>query len=514
MPHEPSVFDTSVEGDDNSQRPTTFDVHTCPSSLPDIRPQELRIIGRVVSFTADLETGGQRRTCAFKGWVGHITKDTVTMIDAIRFEDVAELHDAARTAEIEMEKFPITLHRNSNGPSPVSVPPTALPAPDNGTLAVASGRLPYATFPRRKLRNVKFETDHAVLGPSRSQDVEPFLSPIRCPSWFPHDVQKVRMFVRRYIVHTAQNNNNQRLSLMSFLLTRLALPEGSIDATLLQIYVAEELADLQTVDQEITARNEHTQQHQQQRTDQANERANAAAQRMQSGPAQRLHATGIISRTTYMAIGEFACGIGLLLYSASAFTTINDDFILDFTRPALTLSVITGIVLVAAAVCTALSVVGIVRLPLSGCKICARTFGTLSALAIGATNIASLSREMFLYMKIDGTAIFDFYLDKVANHRSEVCDLFKDYTCSGWARICDSSSSSSVWAKECPSPSCTTSFSTTCQTAVEKEVRSQLLPLFIMTIVGLLFVLFDAYMLCRLRQKVAQIMREPAPAAA
>lgn len=519
MVAEDSAFEGDVE--DRSDEPQemidlchAFDVNVCPSSLPDIRPQELRIIGRVVSFSADLDTGGQRKSCAFKGWVGHITKDTVTLLDAIRFDDAAQLHDPTRTMEAELERFPIVLHRNPSGPSPVSVPPTAQPAggnDDDG--AAAAHRLPYATFPRRKLRNVKFETDVPVRAPSRSQEVEPFLDAVRAPQWFPHDAQKVRMFVRRYIVHTAQSNNNQRLSLMAFLLTRMTLPDGSIDAALLQRYVTEELQDLVTVDKEITARNEQQQQHQRARTDQANDRASAAAQRIRSGPVQLLHDTGLISRTTYVAIGVFACGIGLLLYSASVFTTTKVDFLLNFIRDALTLCVVNGVVFVISSICTALHVVGINSLPISSCKGCVRVFTTLAALAISAASIASLCKQMFAYQQIGGSSLFDYYLGKVAGARGEVCDMFSGYSCSGWEKICDSSSSSSVWARECPSPSCTTSFSVTCGATVEHEVRSQLLPLLIMSIVGGSFALLDALAFIRLMRAASTLARER-PAAA
>ncbi|CUG31405.1 transmembrane protein, putative [Bodo saltans] len=483
---EQSVF-ASGNDDDAPSTPLPFDVNMCPDTLPTLQSQELRIIGRVVSFTADLETGGQRRTCAFKGWVGHITKDTVTMIDAIRFEDVAELHDPSRTEEIEMQTFPLVLQRNDSGPSPLGV------APASSTPSATSGRLPYVTFPRRKLRNVKFESDYAVFAPSRSKEVEPFLDSARAPLWFPHDAQKVRMFVRRYIVHTAQQNNNQRLSLTSFLLSRLPFSgEGVADTALLQKFVAEELADLIAADHDIVARNEQLPQLQ-------------AHQHQQPGGVAAaippiFDASTLTLRTTYMAIGEFACGIGLLLYSASVFTTEDVELVRDFLRQALSFSIAAGLVFVTASVCTAVSIMGVRRSPMNIVKCGARMFTTLGALGVGAATTASLIRFMFLTMKLGGTHFYENYVDAVTYNRNDVCDLFRSYTCSGWDYLCVGNSSS----VECPSPHCPSNFTSVCQPPVAEDIRHSLLPLLVMSLAGAFFALLDGFMFMRLRRHAQQ----------
>lgn len=502
MPHEPAALYSA------EPRPVTssFDVDVCPSALPDIRPQELRIIGRVVSFTAEIDSCGQRRSCAFKGWVSHITKETVTLLDVVRFDDVSELSNATRTIEQELLDFPIVLHEVSDGPAPI-MPSSSQPEGALATPSVSNvrrlGRLPYVTFPRKKIRSVKFETDVPLRAPTRLPDTEPFLSKELSPAWFPHDAQKVRMFVRRYIIHTAQNNNGQRLSLVSFLETRLGVV--SLDRDLLNHFVVEEMHDLMSIDADITSRTAQVQQANELRAQQAQQQV---AANMGRAPIARLHATGIVSRTTYIAIGEFACAVGLLLYSASVFTTTEVDFLLDFMRGAITMCVIAGAVLVITSISTAVSVVGIASLPLSTCKMVWRTFTTLAGLGITSATVALLVRCMFKYIQLDGTTLFNFYLDRVATQRNDVCDLFKQYSCSGWVRLCDSTSSSSTWAKECPSPHCTTSFGMTCKADVEHKVRNNLLPLLAMVCAAALFVFLDAMHYIRLRRVAHRLVEE------
>jgi hypothetical protein len=471
---------------------TTFDVLTCPESMPNMQSQELRIIGRVVSFSADLDTGGQRRTCAFKGWVGHITKDTVTLIDAIRFDDVAELH-AASTAgsDDEMERYPLTLHHDASGPSPVSVPPTAQPSNDG---AHAAGRLPYATFPRRKLRNVKFETDYPLLAASRSQEIEPFLDAARSPAWFPHDAQKVRMFVRRYIVHTAQNNNDQQVSLITFLHSRISLPEGSMDAVILQTYVAEELADLATVDDEMVAHSTQGSHLSRQHDD----GAQTAGVPTAAVTPPLIDANTLTLHTTYTAVGEFTCGIGLLLYSASVFTTEDVELVRGFLRQALSFCIAAGLVFVAASVCTAISIAGVRRSPMNIVKCGARMFTTLGAMGVGAATTASLVRFMFLTMKFAGTRFYDEYIDALAEDHSQVCELFRSYSCSGWATLC----LANVTSADCPTPHCPSNFTVVCEHPVAEDIRHTLLPLLVMALAGALFALLDGIMFMRLRQRV------------
>jgi hypothetical protein len=466
--------------------------------LPNMRSQELRIIGRVVSFSADLDTGGQRRTCAFKGWVGHITKDTVTLIDAIRFDDVSELHDPQRTADVEMEMYPITLHRDASGPSPVGTA-RALSSDD----AAVAGRLPYATFPRRKLRNVKFETDYPLRAPSRSQEIEPFLDAARSPAWFPHDAQKVRMFVRRYIVHAEKHVCCGSLRL--YLSMCLSLPETNIDLALVHSYMEEEIAGLLAVDREIASRSEEHQDQQHHFV--------LMPPLERNGIITDHHETiKLVHVTLYVATVELVCATALVTYAASLFEAINDPFLLDFIRPALVASLSAGGVFVVASLCTIghmLCAGATAAFPLW--KFAVRALTVLLCLFGGASSFTKHVRYCFVYMDPRGTQLVDVYRDRTLHHGNEICRIFQDYRCSGWATPCGNGTMSYLTSSgtECPFPSCATLFPRPCRSILQGHVLHHCLPLLVLTAVASLLAVLEGVLLIRLRQRISRPTVEP-----
>jgi hypothetical protein len=466
--------------------------------LQNMQSQELRIIGRVVSFSADLDTGGQRRTCAFKGWVGHITKDTVTLIDAIRFDDVAELHDPQRTAEVEMEKYPLSLHHDASGPSPVGTAPRALSSPSHG-----AGRLPYATFPRRKLRNVKFETDYPLLAASRSQEIEPFLDAARSPAWFPHDAQKVRMFVRRYIVHAEKHVSD--VSLRSFLSMCLSLPEANIDLALVHSYMEEEIADLLAVDREIASRSdEHRDQQHHLVLTPPLDRNN------------RITNHHLIIKLVHVILSvatvELVCATALVTYAASLFEAINDRFLLEFIQPALVASLSVGGVFVAASLCTfGHMLCGGATAALPFWKFALRALMILFCLFGGANSFTKHVRYCFVYMDPTGTHLVDIYRDRTLHHGNEICRIFQDYRCSGWDTPCGNGTMSYVASSgtECPFPSCAAHFPRPCRPILQGHVLHHCLPLLVLTAVASLLAVLEGVLLIRLRQRISRPTVEP-----
>ncbi|CUG31425.1 transmembrane protein, putative [Bodo saltans] len=441
-------------------------------------------------------TGGQRRTCAFKGWVGHITKDTVTMIDAIRFEDVAALHDAS--LHIELESLP-----------PLTEQPSPLP------LAAAVRRLPYASFARRKIRDVKFEANTSVLAPSRSQAIAPFLNAVQSPEWFPHDAQKVRMFLRQFIVHAAQSSgaSNEEMvdgsRIASFLSARLSVPQESIDLVLVQRYAKEEADDLCIVDKDIVDFNE---QRRQQHADEAVDHTLLAIPPVSdSGTTARRTGANLVRGTVSVAVVEFVCAIALMVYSASLFQAVTDPMLLEFIRPGLIASLSAGGIFVAASLCTIVHMLCGRATKSPPWKFILRTVVILLSLFGGANSFTKHIRYCFAYMDPTGTRLFNYYRSEVAEHGDTVCRMFQDYKCSGWATPCGNGTRVYLSSNgaDCPAPSCAVLFPTPCSSILEIQVRNICIPLLVMTAITSLLAVVDGVMLIRLRRHVSLPTDEP-----
>nr|CCM17848.1 hypothetical protein, conserved [Leishmania guyanensis] len=98
------------------------------------------------------------------------------------------------------------------------------------------GPIPYVTFLRKNIHNVEFGRD-----PCSS-----FYSLFKDPARHIRDMQVLRMFVRRYLVHTSQGNNPRQVLLYAFLSVRCAWPD--VDRELVNRVALEELPTLLKAD--------------------------------------------------------------------------------------------------------------------------------------------------------------------------------------------------------------------------------------------------------------------------
>lgn len=489
---------------DANSRDAAFDVDVYHTNFTQIHPQELRIIGRVVSFTCDTVSQGRQHVYVFKGWVAHITKNTVTLIDAIRYESQEELTRVQADSQVERALFPLVLHRVPYGPSAVTTGDTPAegsgPSSDEAAAGVNSvpttgnfGVIPYATFFRRKIRNVKFETDVAIRAEGRSESQ--FLSLSGDSQWYHHDMQKLRMFVRRYIVHTSQGNNAQKLSLVQFLQSRLGCLE--MDKAVLQQVVKEELDDLQTVDEDISNRSREQQQQQLQRD---------AARREMNGstlnPAviasrqSALASTGIPTRTSYIAILNFALGIAILLYSASLFTTAA-PLELKFIKSLLTYTAIAGAVLLVSAVATGVHAIRM-TVPLNKKSMFMRVIVSIVAGGLAANAIYTTYSAYFTLTNADSDTLYAVFLQAAAMRPpKDLCDFFSSNRCSGFTQVCTAT------GPECPG--CDTNGPVLCKTPFEQKVKNATVPLFIMSIAAGAFIFIDLFLVVRLQRVVRRL---------
>ncbi|AYU81273.1 hypothetical protein LdCL_310014400 [Leishmania donovani] len=101
------------------------------------------------------------------------------------------------------------------------------------------GPIPYVTFLRKNIQDVEFGRDPNAIFYSLFQD----------PAKHIDDMQCLRMFVRRYLVHTSEGNNPRQVPLYAFLSVRCAWPD--VDRELVNRLVHEELTALVKADRAI-----------------------------------------------------------------------------------------------------------------------------------------------------------------------------------------------------------------------------------------------------------------------
>lgn len=98
---------------------------------------------------------------------------------------------------------------------------------------------PFMSFSRKRIHNVQFSIDLLKA---------PYF-PFRCPDKQFIDMEYLRLFIRRFLIHTSQGNNHQQMPLKSFIVRRLNCP--NIEDALLLRLAKEELVSLLEIQSEI-----------------------------------------------------------------------------------------------------------------------------------------------------------------------------------------------------------------------------------------------------------------------
>ncbi|KPA73834.1 hypothetical protein ABB37_09478 [Leptomonas pyrrhocoris] len=148
-------------------------------------------------------------------------------------EDEAEVFRGAQETEMEEGSNEGLSGGGVNGAVPTRRPPHFR------TSAASAGPLPYVSFLRKSIHDVRFGRD------PRSS----FYALFQDPSRKLLDMQYLRMFVRRYIVHTSENNNPRQVPMYAFVTVRGACPE--LGHELANQTVREELPGLIKADRAI-----------------------------------------------------------------------------------------------------------------------------------------------------------------------------------------------------------------------------------------------------------------------
>eukprot|EP00796_Vickermania_ingenoplastis_P011036 gene11036-7670_t len=270
------------------------DVTRPMDNLPPLHAQELATIGRNVIFTASSSVATDHAEMMYSGLISFIGSNCITLLHCHRFvpsdrelylqncsasekqnvEEDNAFQDMAGEAVDVLDLDNSRIARESYSfDAEVSPPPSAnIDAPDGHRRIDAStqislnglgeesrtpppgeaskvrelytmGPLPVVSFNRTKIHDVKF-----AMNPPAS-----FYSIFSDPEKRLMDMQYLRMFVRRYLVHTSQGNNPGGIPLQEFVAVRANCP--TIEAALLEKVAKEELMALVKADAKMESDN-------------------------------------------------------------------------------------------------------------------------------------------------------------------------------------------------------------------------------------------------------------------
>lgn len=226
-------------------------------NIPPLLSQELASIGRAVAFVCETTVGSSTEFLVYEGLISMVTADCITLLHTMRFtKEEFEAHRAAINQHEEFQPKDDAFHNMeyhasdgsvamiSSNPVPdaaVAHPftaPSVIPDADFHKVRekCSMGPIPCMTFSRRNIYDVHFS-----LNPPSS-----FYSLFADPEKRLRDMQYLRMFVRRYLVHTSQGNNPGGIPLKAFILCRCNC--SSVTDTLLETVGTEEVANLTHAD--------------------------------------------------------------------------------------------------------------------------------------------------------------------------------------------------------------------------------------------------------------------------
>ncbi|GET92373.1 hypothetical protein, conserved [Leishmania tarentolae] len=275
------------------------------------------------------------------------------------------------------------------------------------------GPIPYVTFSRSHIHRVEFGVDPPSV----------FYSIFRDPSKAFFDMQCLRMFVRRYIIHTSQGNNPRSVPLRAFITSRCNCRD--LDSNLLERVTREEIAHLLKIDRDVK------------RTKKKKEQSRRNALRAYRAPQGIFRVTGILflthlpQQTLSIAVMEMIVTLTLLIYMLTTILTAEPNIVGAYFTKIYPYIFSTVIVCVLATACTSLHAVRM-SLPIrDGLLLTSlRAFFTLSAIACTTTAM----------IVTGGRASYERLLSFVESDAiaPRLCGFYSAQRCSGISIPCTS----------------------------------------------------------------------------
>ncbi|KAG5491734.1 hypothetical protein JIQ42_01642 [Leishmania sp. Namibia] len=511
--------------------------------MPVISPPELKLIGRCVTFRGNTTISGETCSFYYEGLVGTINKETVMLIHVYRYteEDFQVLklerqqasagNDSLKSSASECagatlsnglgsslnctrggtarEEMEANLNDGALDSTRNSIVAQSMQKPncddldfDHGSVHVTEhqempyllsalketnaeatsrmrnrmrqqkgtmGPIPYVTFSRSRIHRVEFGVD-----PHSS-----FYSIFRDPTKQHWDMQYLRMFVRRYIIHTSQGNNPRRVPLRAFITTRCNCP--NLDNDLLLRTTREELAHLIKIDRDAR------------RIKKRKEQIRRNVLRSYRAPNGLFRQTGVLflthlpQQTLTVAAMEITVTLVLLLYMLMIIMTAEPNVMGIYFTKIHSYVFSTVMLAVLATACTSLHAVRM-SLPLrDGIYLLGlRLFFSLAVIACSAVTMIAAGAQT-------GYERFFAFLDSDFI-RPRLCGFYSSHRCSGIDIPC-----TSIYAEMRFCRCFGFIFdSYPCQTLLITYVQRGLIPILCLSVMLFAIAFFDGYLHLRL----------------
>ncbi|KAL7696104.1 hypothetical protein N2W54_003432 [Lotmaria passim] len=334
------------------------------------------------------------------------------------------------------------------------------------------GPIPYTTFSRSRIHRVEFGVD------PRSS----FYSIFQDPTKLHFDMQCLRMFVRRYIIHTSQGNNPRMVPLRAFITCRCNCPD--LDNELLIQTTREELAHLIKIDRDVK------------RAKKKKEQGRRNVLRAYRAPNGLFRSTGVLylthlpRQTFTIGVIELIVILAVLTYEVTSSASSDLAVIAPYVLRIYPYVFATVIVSVIATACTLLHAV---RMAVPASKqiylIIIRGLFTFGAVGcsimtmIVSGEMANLNRWM------------NFYETELLQER--LCYFYALHHCSGISESCVTNFNES----ECQCTGYTSPdqfFPNSCDTQIVMYIQRTTIPLVCMSFLVFVTYLFDGYLHLRL----------------
>nr|CAC37200.1 hypothetical transmembrane protein P883.06 [Leishmania major] len=331
------------------------------------------------------------------------------------------------------------------------------------------GPIPYVTFLRKSIHDVEFGRDPNAI----------FYSLFQNPAKHIDDMQCLRMFVRRYLVHTSEGNNPRQVPLYAFLSARCAWPD--VDRELVNRLVHEELAALVKADRAIAAEKERKR-----------AREERQLQRYRA-PAGLFSSTGILYLTKIPQRSFFSGIVTLLftllfaVYLGVVLSITSDALIVSFVNKFIFFFVASVVVWPTAAVAIMLHASkGHIPLLVDHFRL-----GTRIAFTLAAIGCCVMTLLVVLW-KMTNQAMFDHML---VHQRDQLCAFYQQHTCTGFSEACGSGRINPNLCLLCTNMPVT---NTSCYAYLWVEVEKALVPLLCFTCIILMATVYAAYLVVKL----------------
>ena len=354
------------------------------------------------------------------------------------------------------------VEESSNDPvSGAAGPPLVLRPRHFRNFAGSVGPLPYVSFLRKNIHDVAFGRD------PRSS----FYSLFQDPSKQLLDMQYLRMFVRRYLVHTSEGNNPRQVPMYAFLTVRGACP--GLDHEVANQLVREELPGLMKADKSIEKEKKRNR-NREVRRDLAIQEYHAPP-----GPFSR---TGILY-LTHTPQSTFLSGVVIVLFAvafviflavtlavvADALMMLYLTQIMSYFIASLVIWLMTGVSILLHGV--------IMHIPLRDDLqlMVARALLTLGAVACSIMTLVMLlgrlsNRRLYHFMELQGTDL--------------LCNYYNRHQCSGLTEPCTSPlASTDALCTGCPA---TAHYPSVCYHSLWSQLQILVIPLLVFCVFNLL----------------------------